>query len=500
MSAGVAICADLASHGIDPDALTARLEAEDVPVSIVPGPCDRTDAARWNGWSRTVFAVCPGGPSDEEVRARARRAGVDPGVGVASVDVTAVSVLGPEDRREERAAVVLRARAAGIASSTPSPPEAFRMALPGGKVSRRSLLSFGGIRYVPVAAVGEVGCRGTVACGICVEACPVDAIHRDGPVPRVDADACIGCAACVSACPVDGAARVPGAGLERFESELAALTASGERAGILVGCQGAPDPAQDRLSGTWLPIRVPCLSVVTPAWALASLAAGAGAVAFAGCGGGCRAGGAERTEAIVAFGREVLDHAGVDDPEARVRLLLPVDRDRSSPGPWPEDLPPLGTPTWRPHLREPGASARALAALGATRGSVANDRSPLGRVTFESDRCTMCGLCATVCPTGAIRFDQGAVAAALDLERAACIGCEHCSTICPEHALSVERVVDLERLGGVPEPLKRSTLARCRRCGDPVAPTAMLERLRPALDPALLATIEGLCQRCRGLR
>jgi ferredoxin len=499
MSAGVAICGDLESHGIDPDALTARLEAEDVRVSIVPGPCDRTDAARWNGWSRTVFAVCPGGPSDEEVRARARRAGVDPGVGVASVDVAAVSRLGPDDRREERAAVVLRARAAGIASSPPSPPGAFRMALPGGKVSRRSLLSFGGIRYVPVASVGEAGCRGSVACGVCVEACPVGAIHRGGSVPRVDADVCIGCGACVSACPVDGAARVPGADLVRFESELAALTASGERAGIVVGCSGAPDPPGERLAGTWLPVEVPCLSIVTPAWALASLAAGAGAVALAGCGGGCRAGGAERIEAIVDFSREALSQAGVADPEVRVRLLVPEDGDRSS-GPEPEDLPPLGAPSWAPSLREPAASVRALAALGATRGNIANERAPLGRVTFDSSACTMCGLCASVCPTGAIRFDQGVVAAALDLDRSACIGCGHCSRICPERALAIEPVVDLDRLGGVPEPLKRSTLARCRRCGEPVAPTAMLERLRPSLDPSLLATIEGLCQRCRGLR
>ncbi|HLA92696.1 MAG TPA: hypothetical protein VJO36_04065, partial [Actinomycetota bacterium] len=58
--------------------------------------------------------------------------------------------------------------------------------------------------------------------------------------------------------------------------------------------------------------------------------------------------------------------------------------------------------------------------------------------------------------------------------------------------------VDLEELGRGAEPLKRSPVARCRRCGEPVAPTAMLDRLRPLLDPAVLATTEGLCQRCRG--
>jgi ferredoxin len=120
-------------------------------------------------------------------------------------------------------------------------------------------------------------------------------------------------------------------------------------------------------------------------------------------------------------------------------------------------------------------------------------------VRFDAEGCTMCGLCAAVCPTGAFRFDRGAVAATLDLDRSACVGCGHCAAICPEGVLSVERGVDLDALGRKAEPLKRSILARCLRCGEPVAPKAMLDRLRPMLEPALLTATEQLCQRCRGL-
>jgi ferredoxin len=297
---------------------------------------------------------------------------------------------------------------------------------------------------------------------------------------------------------VNGAARLAGSDLARFETELSTLIASADGAGILVGCSGAPPPAEDRLVGSWLPIDVPCLSIVTPAWALAALAAGGRSVAFAGCGERCRSGGAGRIESIVRFARDALELAGVPEPGARVRLLLP-DEGQRTVGPDPSGLPPLrpSSPSL-PILREPDGTVRALAVLGATRGSIASERAPLGRVSFDHERCTMCGLCASVCPTGAIRFDQGAVSSTLDLARSACIGCDHCSTICPERALAVERGVDLESLRVEPEPLKRSVLARCRRCGDPVAPVAMLDRLRPALDPALLATVEGLCQRCRG--
>ena len=42
-----------------------------------------------------------------------------------------------------------------------------------------------------------------VACGACVDACPVDAISEGDPIYIIDADACIDCAACVSECPSD---------------------------------------------------------------------------------------------------------------------------------------------------------------------------------------------------------------------------------------------------------------------------------------------------------
>jgi ferredoxin len=420
-------------------------------------------------------------------------------VGAARVDVVESASYGPGEGRQERAAMVLGAKLAGLNAAPPSLPDAFRMALPAGKVSRRSLLSTAGVRYVPVAIVGEVGCRGSVQCGLCVEACPVDAIARGGRVPDVQGEACIGCGACVRACPVEGAARLPGADLVRFEAELERLAEWADGAGILVRCSGSSRTPDDRLAGTWLPVDVPCLSVVSPAWALGASAAGVPAMAFRGCGTACRAGAPDHVRPAVAFVEATLGRVGVVDPSARVRLMLPEEDDLPSSGPDPADLEPLGH-GFQIKLREPGASEAALAALGAGSGVVTGEGSPFGRLELDVDGCTMCGLCARVCPTGAIRFDQGPVAATLEVARSACVACDHCAAICPEGVISIERGVDLELLGRGTEPLKRSALARCRRCGEPVAPAAMLERLRPLLDPAVLGSTEGLCQRCRGQR
>jgi len=49
------------------------------------------------------------------------------------------------------------------------------------------------------AKVDEDTC---IACGVCVDACPVDAITLDDKA-KVDADTCTDCGACVDECPVD---------------------------------------------------------------------------------------------------------------------------------------------------------------------------------------------------------------------------------------------------------------------------------------------------------
>ena len=42
-----------------------------------------------------------------------------------------------------------------------------------------------------------------INCGLCVKACPFDAIHMEGDVAVIDYDKCTLCGACVEPCPVD---------------------------------------------------------------------------------------------------------------------------------------------------------------------------------------------------------------------------------------------------------------------------------------------------------
>jgi formate hydrogenlyase subunit 6/NADH:ubiquinone oxidoreductase subunit I len=40
-----------------------------------------------------------------------------------------------------------------------------------------------------------------VACGLCKDACPVEAISEGAPLFTIDADKCIDCGACAGECP-----------------------------------------------------------------------------------------------------------------------------------------------------------------------------------------------------------------------------------------------------------------------------------------------------------
>ena len=64
---------------------------------------------------------------------------------------------------------------------------------------------------------------------------------------------------------------------------------------------------------------------------------------------------------------------------------------------------------------------------------------PLGlaNIAIEWEKCTACGLCAKFCPTGAIRFHADNARFDLDLIPAACLDCTICVMACPTQAVTL---------------------------------------------------------------
>ncbi|MBN2453018.1 MAG: 4Fe-4S binding protein [Candidatus Omnitrophica bacterium] len=62
---------------------------------------------------------------------------------------------------------------------------------------------------------------------------------------------------------------------------------------------------------------------------------------------------------------------------------------------------------------------------------------PISRdVTRDEEKCTHCGACVTICPTGALYTDKKTMKVMFDSEK--CIACELCVKACPPRAMMVK--------------------------------------------------------------
>ena len=133
-------------------------------------------------------------------------------------------------------------------------------------------------------------------------------------------------------------------------------------------------------------------------------------------------------------------------------------------------------------------------------GIVARGSAPFGIVEVDSSRCTGCGLCALDCPTEAMTLQRKGEDDSYRIlfQHDLCVGCGLCRKFCPEQCITVERGLDLSKMGKGPSILFEDRISRCRDCGIPLFPQAMISRLRSKMSAAGNAHgAMDLCPVCR---
>jgi ferredoxin len=324
-------------------------------------------------------------------------------------------------------------------------------------------------------------------CTACGDTCPRKALG-DGPVPRPDTYACDGCAACVAVCPTGGLRSAPlstaiGAWLE--------TVAGGSESVVAVCCERAGGFERARDAGPAARLVLPCLGALRAADIVAAGARGAGEIqllapdcatcdrAPAGLAGASAAAVAVAAFAALGVAASVRRVTVPGGPGCSVPLATSLDREDSLSRRGLFEL-------WRGRarrtvveiMRETGSPARHVASQRSVpawrerlegdiatlldRGNGGAEALPVelgvGLPTVEGT-CDGCGLCALVCPFGALAVADTSVSCA----PASCTACGLCAGVCPTGGLVLRPAL--------PQAAAASNLPRTDRPA-PVMPTS----------------------------
>ena len=459
---------------------------------------------------------------DSALQAALARSGVDP-LSLVVVDLMSVDGAPGHDDHSTREHTLLRgavarARAYQGAAAANMKIEFVRR---GGALGRRDLFAMPGHRYVAVPAVLPEECGAGRGCTVCADACPFDAIDIRGRKVIINKDECTRCAVCLPACPTE-AMYLPDCTPARVEAEIDATLPAGEtdvpRSVVFMCERGLRQLRTLPAAGgivppEWVPVEVPCLAAVRPAWIYHALGQGADRVLLASCFEKCAVGQSATAAGTVDGCREILSVIGAD-PDL-VRYEQPAGRDDLATilakRPTADRLTAktVGAPGT---LSPPGAEYEALNRLVQAANytdsiMVRHPATRTGRVTIDDSSCTGCLTCVDVCPPRALQKSSGNGRLQIDFDAAACTACGLCERRCPERevgAITVERAI---LVGAYPvrEVVFRDSEAVCEVCGRPIAPNAMLQKVEDVLRQdggdfdAIVDRIRRRCTSCRGL-
>ena len=341
-----------------------------------------------------------------------------------------------------------------------------------------------------------------VACSNCLDLCPTGAISPDGDHVTIDPMICAGCGACSAVCP-SGAISFDAPSVDSVFARLNTLAQTYRKAGgtaprLLV--HDADHGAEMiRLAARFgrglpadvIPLEVAALAAFGHAEAVAALGAGFADVAIL-------LSPKTETEAPVRetalanaiAGREAMVLLDLTDPDALSNVLY-----GATVG------PVVATPTLQIGTRRQitRLAARTLQPQ-ATVIDLPSD-APYGAVLVDTDACTLCLSCVSLCPSGALGDNPDRPQ--LRFQEDACLQCGLCVNICPEDAITLE-----PRLNLTPEAFRQTVVHEeepfaCVECGTLFGVKSTIDNITAKLtghamfaNPGALRMIQ-MCDNCR---
>ena len=375
---------------------------------------------------------------------------------------------------------------------------------------------------------------GMTGCTRCLDVCPADAISVVNATVQIDAHLCHGAGGCASACPTS-AIRYgfpqPGLLLDTLQRLFNGYRNAGGTAPHLLlhdaACvePGNLDPATplaamlNQLPGHYLPLQIEEMgSAGIEVW-LSAIALGAGGVSLLVNDTSSINDSSSLPESIRLLLDSEIDTAnrllsGLQ-LSARVTLVESAQLIEAPQAALASPIEPLAQLDSQAdkrqqisqamsHLYQQQSTANTLATEQSselpTELDLANGAS-FGRVDIETDDCTLCMSCVSICPTQALT--SAADTPRLSFIEDNCVQCGLCTQACPESVLSISPryLLDPEQRT-TPQVLHEEPPFCCISCGEPFATQSVVTLMLKKLTGHSMFDSDGLrrlemCADCR---
>lgn len=338
-------------------------------------------------------------------------------------------------------------------------------------------------------------------CSRCLDACPTGAIVTDGDHVTIDPMICAGCGACSSLCP-SGAITydAPPVDLTMRRCQTLAqayLKAGGKAPRLLVVTPQGSDMISmaarfgQGLPADVIPLEISALAAFGHAEILAAAAAGFAQITL-----------------LVAAGvdLDVINHEVqlASALGANVTVLDTPDPDAMSGALF--DAPPSASATTTP-VRPMGTrrqiARQAAVALNPTAETLSLPAdAPYGAVIVDTDSCTLCLSCVSLCPSGALGDNPDLPQ--LRFQEDACLQCGICVSTCPENAITLEPQMNLTPAALGQVVLNEEEPFACVECGALFGVKSTIDKITEKLagNHSMFANPEAarmiqMCDNCR---
>lgn len=341
------------------------------------------------------------------------------------------------------------------------------------------------------------------ACSNCLNVCPTGAILPDGEHVTIDPLICAGCGACSAVCP-SGAISYDAPPVDHVFRRIGTLASTYRKAGGQAGrllVHDSHGAEMIRLAARFgkglpanvIPLEIDALAMFGHAEMLAALASGFGAVDVLLAPKSDRDVLQSQIELAAAMGaNDAVALLDIMDPDALSEHLFDCD---TPDGAAANPILPQGS-------RRQITRLAAKALMPDAEITPLPAHAPYGAVLVDTDACTLCLACVSLCPSGAL-VDNEALPQ-LRFQEDACLQCGLCANVCPENAITLEPQLNLTDGALSQVVLNEEEPFACVECGSLFGVKSTVERIMEKLagnhamfaNPAAARMIQ-MCDNCR---